>query len=126
MRAYLNRFRDQPKTLRAYTKELKRFLLWAVVLRGKALSDLRVDDCEAYKDLLPIQLPFYSFVFSAPRAQSPLSLSRAFRLRVGFDELISVFVSEYAISISTTSAEPSLNAVRGYVLHERHFDVIGE
>ncbi|SAL68909.1 integrase [Caballeronia humi] len=52
MRAYLNRYRDQPKTLRAYTKELERFLLWAVVLRGKALSDLRVDDCEAYKDFL--------------------------------------------------------------------------
>ncbi|MDR5763137.1 site-specific integrase [Caballeronia sp. LZ035] len=52
VRAYLNRFRDQPKTLRAYTKELERFLLWAVVLRGKALSDLRVDDCEAYKDFL--------------------------------------------------------------------------
>jgi integrase len=52
VRAYLNRYRDQPKTLRAYTEELERFLLWAVVLRGKALSDLRVDDCEAYKDLL--------------------------------------------------------------------------
>ncbi|CAL8481702.1 phage integrase family protein [Caballeronia sp. S22] len=52
VRAYLNRFRDQPKTLRAYTKELERFLLWAVVLRGRALSDLRVDDCEAYKDFL--------------------------------------------------------------------------
>jgi integrase len=52
VRAYLNRYRDQPKTLRAYTKELERFLLWAVVLRGKALSDLRVDDCEAYKDFL--------------------------------------------------------------------------
>ncbi|SAL00406.1 integrase [Caballeronia arationis] len=52
LRAYLNRYRDQPKTLRAYTKELERFLLWAVVLRGKALSDLRVDDCEAYKDFL--------------------------------------------------------------------------
>jgi Phage integrase protein len=52
VRTYLNRYRDQPKTLRAYTKELERFLLWAVVLRGKALSDLRVDDCEAYKDFL--------------------------------------------------------------------------
>ena len=38
VRAYLNRYRDQPKTLRAYTKELERFLLWAVVLRGKALE----------------------------------------------------------------------------------------
>jgi hypothetical protein len=54
--AYLNRYRDQPKTLRAYTKELERFLLWAVVLRGKALSDLRVDDCEAYKDFAELAL----------------------------------------------------------------------
>ncbi|WP_254074045.1 hypothetical protein [Burkholderia sp. S171] len=38
VRAYLNKYRDQPKTLRAYTKELERFLLWAVVVRGKALS----------------------------------------------------------------------------------------
>lgn len=52
MRAYLNRYRDQPKTLRACAKKLERFLLWAVVLRSKALSDLRVDDCEAYKDFL--------------------------------------------------------------------------
>ncbi|WP_309851170.1 MULTISPECIES: phage integrase family protein [unclassified Caballeronia] len=52
VRAYLNRYRDQPKTLRAYTKELERFLLGAVVLRGKALSDLGVDDCGAYKDFL--------------------------------------------------------------------------
>lgn len=49
VRAYLNRFRDQPKTLRAYTKELERFPLWAVVLRSKALSDLKVDDCEPTK-----------------------------------------------------------------------------
>jgi hypothetical protein len=52
MGAYLNRFRDQPKTLRAYSNELERFLVWAVVLCGKALSDLKVTDCEAYKDFL--------------------------------------------------------------------------
>ncbi len=52
VRAYLNKYRDQPKTLRAYTKELERFLLWSVVVRGKALSSLVVDDCEAYKDFL--------------------------------------------------------------------------
>jgi hypothetical protein len=27
VRAYVNRYRDQPKTLHAYTKELERFLL---------------------------------------------------------------------------------------------------
>jgi hypothetical protein len=41
VRAYLNRYRDQPKTLRAYTKELERFLLWAVVLRGKPTQNLK-------------------------------------------------------------------------------------
>ena len=51
-RAYLNRYRDQPKTLRAYTKEVERFLLSSVVVRGKALSSLVVDDCEVYKDFL--------------------------------------------------------------------------
>jgi integrase len=52
VRAYLNKYRDQPKTLRAYTKEVERFLLWSVVVRGRALSSLVVDDCEAYKDFL--------------------------------------------------------------------------
>ena len=69
VRAYLNRYRDQPKTLRAYTKELERFLLWAVVLRGKALSDLRVDDCEAYKDFL--KSPDPRFVGERFARQSP-------------------------------------------------------
>jgi integrase len=70
VRAYLNRYRDQPKTLRAYTKELERFLLWAVVLRGKALSDLKVDDCEAYKDFLKSPDPRFvgeRFVRHSPR-----------------------------------------------------------
>jgi integrase len=70
VRTYLNRYRDQPKTLRAYTKELERFLLWSVVLRGKALSDLRVDDCEAYKDFLKAPDPRFvgeRFVRSSPR-----------------------------------------------------------
>ena len=95
VRAYLNRYRDQPKTLRAYTKELERFLLWAVVLRGKALSDLRVDDCEAYKDFLkspdprfvgerfarhsPRWRPFASASFRASR-----SATRCERLRAAF------------------------------------------
>lgn len=51
VRAYLNRFREQAHTLRVYTKELERFLLWAVVVRGKPMSALLVEDCEAYKML---------------------------------------------------------------------------
>lgn len=54
MRAYLNRFREQAHTLRDYTKELERLLLWAVVVRGKPMSALLVEDCEAYKDFLSL------------------------------------------------------------------------
>jgi integrase len=64
VRSYLNQFREQPKTLRAYTKELERFLLWAVCVRDKPLSSLLVDDCEAYKDFLMAPLP----AFVGPRA----------------------------------------------------------
>ncbi|WP_244818662.1 phage integrase family protein [Caballeronia sp. Lep1P3] len=57
--AYLHRYRDRPTTLRAYTRELERLILWSVVVRRKALSSLTVEDCEAYKDFL--QAPLASF-----------------------------------------------------------------
>lgn len=41
-----------PHTLRAYRKEAERLLLWAVIERQKALSDLSVEDCAAYRDWL--------------------------------------------------------------------------
>ncbi|MEN8517886.1 phage integrase family protein [Burkholderia sp. RS02] len=64
VRAYLYQYREQQKTLRAYTKELERFLLWAVTVRRKPLSSLLVDDCEAYKDFLKSPTP----EFVGPRA----------------------------------------------------------
>jgi len=64
VRAYLNRYRDQPKTLRVYREELERFLLWAVTVRGKPMSAPMGDDCEAHKDFPA--LPSSSFV--GPRA----------------------------------------------------------
>lgn len=50
--AYLLRFRDRPPTLRAYQKELERFLLWCVLRRGIAMSSALNEDCEAYKAFL--------------------------------------------------------------------------
>jgi integrase len=35
-------------TVRAYTKEAERLLLWAILVRGQALSSLGPADCEAY------------------------------------------------------------------------------
>lgn len=52
VQSYLFKFRGQDKTYRAYKKELERFLLWCLSERGKAMSSLLVDDCEAYKDFL--------------------------------------------------------------------------
>ena len=39
-------------TQRAYRKEAERFLLWAVVERGRALSSMTTEDCVAYRDFL--------------------------------------------------------------------------
>jgi integrase len=58
--AYLNRYRDRPPTLRAYTRELERLVLWLVIVRGVALSSMTVEDCEAYKDFL--KHPMRTFV----------------------------------------------------------------
>ncbi|ONS19276.1 hypothetical protein A8E29_23070 [Burkholderia cenocepacia] len=52
LHAWLMRYRDRPATLRAYTREVERFVLWALKVRGIAVSSLRVEDCEAYKDFL--------------------------------------------------------------------------
>jgi len=58
--AYLHRYRDRPVTLRAYTRELERLILWSVIVRQKALSSLAVEDCEAYKDFLKAPLPSFA------------------------------------------------------------------
>jgi len=39
-------------TQRAYRKEAERFLLWAIVERGRALSSMRNEDCLAYREFL--------------------------------------------------------------------------
>lgn len=52
IRAYLSRFSDREKTYRAYQKELERYLLWCVGVRGIPMSSVLTDDCEAYKQFL--------------------------------------------------------------------------
>lgn len=59
IRSYLSQYSGNLKTQRAYTKELERFLLWAVCERRKALSSLLVDDCEAYKRFLTAPPPSF-------------------------------------------------------------------
>lgn len=45
------------KTYEAYKKEIERLLLWAVLERGKALSSLNTDDCQAYIEFLTTLTP---------------------------------------------------------------------
>jgi integrase len=59
LHAYLHRYRDRPATCRAYTRELERLLLWAVIVRGVAVSSMTVEDCEAYKDFLARPAPAF-------------------------------------------------------------------
>lgn len=57
LNAYLNRYKGQDHTERAYRKELERFILWCALVVCKPMSSLLVDDCEAYKNFLLAPLP---------------------------------------------------------------------
>lgn len=52
VQAFLNEYRHSPATLRAYTKECERLLLWAVFSRQRALSSLTREDFVAYMAFL--------------------------------------------------------------------------
>lgn len=54
IQAWLATKSGNPNTQRAYRKEAERMLLWAVIERGKAMSDLTVDDCAQYRDWLSL------------------------------------------------------------------------
>lgn len=58
IKAWLAEFHDSPQTLRHYRKEAERLLLWSIVERGKALSDLRREDCLAYEEFLADPKPY--------------------------------------------------------------------
>jgi hypothetical protein len=60
-------YRNRPKTPRAYTREIERFPVWAVTVRGKALSSLLVDDGEAYKDYSAQRSPSFVGACASPR-----------------------------------------------------------
>lgn len=65
--AYLYKFRDQEKTRRAYQKEIERFLLWCITVRGIPMSSVLHEDCEAYKD----------FISSVPQSWIGLKTTRS-------------------------------------------------
>lgn len=52
VQAWLNEFRDSPRTLRNYRKEVERLLLWTLLERRKAFSSLNREDLVIYEDFL--------------------------------------------------------------------------
>jgi integrase len=88
--AYLHRYRDRPTTLRAYTRELERLVLWAVIVRGTPVSSMTVEDCEAYKDFLAKPAP--SFV-------GPKQLRASGRWRPFAPEGLSADSQAYAVRV---------------------------
>lgn len=57
VRAYIQKFRHQPHTARAYQRELERFLLWCVLACKKPMSSALVSECEEYKKFLEAPSP---------------------------------------------------------------------
>lgn len=50
--AWLSKCKPGGHTLRAYRKEAERFVLWAIVEKGKPVSSLSVEDCIDFRDFL--------------------------------------------------------------------------
>ncbi|MDP2202785.1 MAG: tyrosine-type recombinase/integrase [Methylicorpusculum sp.] len=50
--AWLSLWGDDTSTHRAYRKEAERFLLWAILEKGKALSSITTPDCAEYRRFL--------------------------------------------------------------------------
>lgn len=99
--SYLNRYRGQDHTERAYRKELERFILWCALVACKPMSSLLVDDCEAYKNFLRAPVPEFCGPRTArtsrrwkPFADEPMSAASQKQailvLRGAFDWLVKV------------------------------------
>jgi integrase/recombinase XerD len=95
--SWLNRYTLEPHTYRAYRKEAERFLLWAIVERGKALSDLLVEDCTAYKAFLANLNPDTDW-----RWISPIARKRFSQYWRPFTGVLSPLSQKHALTIITS------------------------
>lgn len=107
---YLHRFRDRPHTLRAYTKEIERFLFWCILELRKPLSSVLVPDCESYKDFL--KAPSARFVGGrAPRESArwrPFSNTKLSPASQKQAVLIVKIVFEYLVGVRYLAGNPWL------------------
>lgn len=64
IKAWLSTRPENSATWRSYRKEAERFLLWAVVERGRPFSGTTTEDCVAYRDFLSDPQPAFRWVSS--------------------------------------------------------------
>jgi len=55
--SFLNEYKESPETLRSYTKEIERLLLWCIHVSKTNVSSLRRDHLTAYQDFLKHPIP---------------------------------------------------------------------
>jgi len=67
IRTWLSLYPDNGHTYRAYRKEAERFLLWCIVHKGRALSDVLAEDCIAYREFLKDPSPTFTWVGSVSK-----------------------------------------------------------
>lgn len=62
IKAWLSLWDDGTPTHRAYRKEAERFLLWAVMMKGKPLSSITTPDCADYRRFLADPQPAMQWI----------------------------------------------------------------
>ncbi len=133
--SWLAEFRDSPQTHRHYRKEAERLLLWALIERQLALSDLRREDCIAYEVFLADPQPQERWCGpKAPRFspswrpfQGPLSPASRHTTLLVINSLFSYLVKGGYLAGNPLALmrrrhrvqEPAGNGIERYLEHEQ-------
>ena len=124
-------------TQRAYRKEAERFLLWAIVHKGKALSSMTNEDCTEFRDFLadpqprsrwcgdrgrerwsPLWRPFEGPLSASAQRQAITILKNLYGFLVDQNYLMGNPWSAVGVP---KSAGPKVNAGRSLTLAQWHF-----
>ena len=124
-------------TQRAYRKEAERFLLWAIVHKGKALSSMTNEDCTEFRDFLadpqprsrwcgdrgrerwsPLWRPFEGPLSASAQRQAITILKNLYGFMVDQNYLMGNPWSAVGVP---KSAGPKVNAGRNLTLAQWHF-----
>ncbi|BAL27310.1 site-specific integrase [Azoarcus sp. KH32C] len=117
-------------TQRSYRKEAERFLLWAILVQGKALSSMSLEDCIAYREFLadpqphevwcghrsherwsPLWRPFEGPLSPAAQRQAVVILRNLYNFLVSQSYLMGNPWSGVSVPISPM---PQINAGRSF------------